>query len=157
MPRHHRLLIFILGFAALGTLLSGYLSYWNYFGPGCSEGPLNWLVTCGGPKAVKIFHQPTCIYGFAMFLAVFITALVGLYRDASKKLMVTLTVLGIAGTAFSGFLSIYEIFFLKIELNALPACVYGLIFYVGILVTSIIGLRAPVTTTPVSPIPPATV
>ncbi len=131
----------ILGFAVLGVLLSGYLSYWNYFGPGCSVGPLSWLVTCGGPKAVKIFGQPTCIYGFTMFLAVAITAIVGLTSTARRSLGLTLTLLGMAGTAFSGFLSIYEIFFLKIDLTALPACVYGLAFYVGILITAIVAWR----------------
>lgn len=149
MNSTQRLLLIILTLAGLGLLLSGYLSYWNYFGPGCSVGPLSWLVTCGGPKAVTIFGQPTCIYGFTMFLAVFITALVGLSKSAGKKLMATLTILGIAGTAFSGFLSVYEIFFLKIDLTALPACVYGLVFYVGILVASIIGWRTPAADPPI--------
>lgn len=153
MSRYQKLLLTVLGFSALGMLLSGYLSYWNYFGPGCSEGPLRWLVTCGGSKAVKIFGQPTCIYGLTMFLAVFVTALVGLYKEASKKLMAGLMLLGIAGTTFSGFLSIYEIFFLKIELSALPACVYGLFFYLGILIASIVGWRSTFASLPT---PPAT-
>ncbi len=141
MSHYHRALIALLIFAALGLLLSGYLSYWNYFKPGCAVGPLNWLVTCGGPKAVKIFGQPTCIYGFGMFLAVFITALIGLNKIPSGAMIKTLIMLGLAGTLFSGFLSVYEIWFLKIEFTALPACVYGLIFYLGILISSIVGSR----------------
>lgn len=151
MQRAHRLLLIILGFAALGLLMSGYLSYRFYFTSGCSEGPLSWMVTCGGPKAVLLLGQPTCVYGLTMFAAVFVTAFIGLQRTVGKKLMIALTVLGIAGTAFSGFLSVYEIFVLDIELTALPACVYGLVFYVGILVTSIIGLRTTNTSAPVLP------
>jgi uncharacterized membrane protein len=77
-----------------------------------------------------------------MFLAVFVTALVGLNAPASKKIMLVQTLLGIAGTAFSGFLVVYEIFFLKFPLTPIPACLFGLVFYLGILVTSIVGLRA---------------
>lgn len=141
MARYHRLLIFILGFAALGTLMSGYLSYRNYFSAGCSQGPLARLVTCGGPNAVKIFEQPTCVYGLVMFMLVFVFALVGLQTQPSRKIITTLVVLGIAGTAFSGFLSIYEVWYLRFPLNPMPACVYGLLFYLGILISGIIAYR----------------
>lgn len=139
MNQRQRFLIFILLFSVLGGLLSGYLAYWNYFGPGCSEGPLSWLVTCGGPKAVKIFGQPTCVYGFTMFTVVAVLAVYALLKKSSRMSFVPFIVLGICGTLFAGFLSIYEIFYLHIELNALPACVYGLIFYLGILFTAGIG------------------
>lgn len=141
MARHHKLLLIILGFAALGVLLSGYLSYRNYFTSGCSQDLVSQFVTCGGVKAFKIFNQPTCVYGFTMFLAVFITSLIGLYKPASKNIMLAQTIFGIAGTAFSGFLVVYEIFYLKFPLTPIPACVFGLVFYVSILVTSIIGRR----------------
>lgn len=139
MNQRQRFLTFILLFSVLGALLSGYLAYWNYFGPGCSEGPLGWLVTCGGPKAVKIFGQPTCIYGFAMFTAVAMLAAYALIKKSSRLSMVPFIVLGVCGTLFAGFLSVYEIFYLKIDLQAMPACVYGLIFYLGILATASIG------------------
>lgn len=141
MNRSYRLLLFVLGFAALGVLLSGYLSYRNYFSAGCSQGPLSRIVTCGGPKAVKIFGQPTCLYGLGMFLAVFVTALVGLMKQPTRGLALTLVLLGIAGTAFSSFLSVYEIWFLNINLSALPACIYGLAFYLSILFSSIVFFR----------------
>lgn len=131
-----------LAFSFLGVLLSGYLSYWNLFGPSCHQGPLNWLVSCGGPKKVLIFGQPTCIYGFVMFLTVFILALVNLLAANPKKnITLAVVVLGIVGTLFSGGLTIYEILFLKLTFTGFPACVYGLFFYLGILITSIFTYR----------------
>jgi len=141
MTRAKTFLLIALGFAFLGVLLSGYLSYWNLFGPSCHQGPLNWLVSCGGPKKVLIFGQPTCIYGFAMFLTVFVLASTSLIRPPKKRVVAWLIGLGIVGTLFSGFLTIYEVFFLKLSFTGLPACIYGLVFYVGILIASILAYR----------------
>lgn len=141
MKPYHRALLFILLFAGLGSLLSGYLTYWNYFGNSCQQNPLSWMVTCGGPNAPKIFEQPTCVYGFVMFFAVFILALIGLNKRPSGGLVKTLVTLGVVGTLFSASLSIYEIWILKLNFTTLPACVYGLVFYVGILISSILGLQ----------------
>jgi uncharacterized membrane protein len=149
----------ILLFSGLGSLLSGYLSYWNLFGNECSQGPLSWLVSCGtGPKPVLIFGQPTCAYGFVMFFAVFIIGLFAI-KKLSKGLITTFIVLGIAGSLFSGYLAVYEIWFLKLTYNSLPSCVYGFFFYVGVLITSIIacrGLCKPASTE-MPPVAPTTV
>lgn len=126
----------VLVLAGLGLLLSGYLSYWNLWGPSCHAGPLSWLVSCGGPQKVLIFGLPTCVYGFFMYLAVAITALVGLTAVRSQGALKTLVGLGILGTLFAGGLTVYELFIIKLKFEALPACVYGLILYAGILATS---------------------
>lgn len=141
MIRPKSLLLLTLGFAFLGVLLSGYLSYWNLFGPSCHQGPLNWLVSCGGPKKVLIFGQPTCIYGFGMFLTVFILALINLVRSPKRTITAWLVGLGIAGTLFSGGLTIYEVFFLRLSFTGLPTCIYGLAFYAGVLITSTLAYR----------------
>lgn len=141
MTTFKKLTLVTLAFSFLGVLLSGYLSYWNLFGPSCHQGPLNWLVSCGGPKKVLIFGQPTCVYGFAMFFSVFILALTNTLAKARKSITAWLVGLGIAGTLFSGGLTVYEIAYLKLTFTGLPACVYGLAFYFGILVTSVIAYR----------------
>jgi len=130
----------ILGLAAIGLLLSGYLSYWNLFGPGCHEGPLSWLVSCGGPQKVLIFGLPTCVYGFAMYLTVATLAVIGMMRQRSDVLN-GIRLLGVVGTLFAAGLTIYELWILKIQFSGLPACVYGLVLYAGILVTSHVAHR----------------
>ena len=85
-------------FSLAGLLLSGYLTYSNYFGHSCHQNPLSWMVSCGGPKRVLIFGQPTCVYGFFMFLAVAIVALVGIRKVSSVGITKALLVLGLLGT-----------------------------------------------------------
>lgn len=141
MTTYQKITTTTLGFSLLGALLSGYLTYWNVFGPSCHVGPLSWLVSCGGPGKVLIFGLPTCVYGFAMFVSVFVLSLVALLRKAPTRVLKALVVIGIIGTLFSSVLIVYEIWILKLSFSGLPACVYGLIFYVGILITSIFAYR----------------
>lgn len=128
--------------SGFGLLLSGYLSYVNLWGPGCSQGFLSNIVSCGGPQKVLIFGLPTCIYGFFMYLAVFVTNLLAASTASVRHYFLTLAGLGIAGTLFSGGLTIYELFVLKLTFTTLPACVYGFVLYLGILVTAWKGLIA---------------
>ncbi len=130
-------MIIILILALAGLLLSGYLSYLNLWGAGCSK----FFISCGGSKAVHIFGQPTCVYGFFMYLAVFILAIVALFKESARSVMKTLLGFAILGTAFSGFLTFYELVVLKIEFSGLPACAYGLILYVGILIVAMLALK----------------
>ncbi|MBI4426580.1 MAG: hypothetical protein HY567_03295 [Candidatus Kerfeldbacteria bacterium] len=136
--------------ASFGLLLSGYLSYWNLWGPSCHQGPLSWLVSCGGPQKVLIFGLPTCVYGFFMYLAVAVTALIGLTSNKHRGTTATLIGLGSLGTAFAGGLMIYEIFVLKLTFTTVPACVYGLVLYLGILTAAIVGRRS-ISRSPASP------
>lgn len=65
-------IILILSIA--GLLFSGYLSYYELFVPsGCAEA----VVSCG-QKNVTIASLPACVYGFFMYLLVFIFSLLGL-------------------------------------------------------------------------------
>lgn len=122
--------------------MSGYFSYRNYFGTGCSRGPLSSLVTCGGPQALKIFHQPACVYGFSMFMLVFIVGIVAVIKRPTGPLMGVSIVPGIAGTAFPGYLSFYELAVQHLPLKPMPARIYGLVFYFGSLFSSIIGRQS---------------
>lgn len=151
MQTHTRALLFVLGCSGLGVLLSGYLSYRNYFLSGCAEGPLSKIVTCGGPQAVHIFGQPTCIYGLIVFLAVFITTLIGLNRQPSRPLNLALVMMAIAGTLFSGYLSVYEIGVQRLGFSPVPACIFGLVFFSGALKASILAWRATARSTALLP------
>ncbi len=126
---------FILIFSLGGIALSGYLSWYNLWGPGCTET----IITCGGPEPILIFGLPTCVYGFFMFFFVGVLAVLGLAEKNKRLVLRWLLGVAIIGTGFSAFLTYYEMFVQK--LDELPACAYGLILYVLILIFTIIGLR----------------
>lgn len=122
-------------FALAGLALSGYLSWYNLWGPGCGKTPVpvdGAIFTCsGGGQPVKIFGQPTCIYGFFMFLTVLVLLLF-LARGFRPGLRRALLILATVGMLFAASLSVYEIWIAKIAVSGLPACVYGFFLYVGI-------------------------
>jgi hypothetical protein len=65
-------IILILSLA--GLLFSGYLSYCELFVPGgCTQA----IVSCG-QKNITIASLPACVYGFFMYLLVFIFSILGL-------------------------------------------------------------------------------
>jgi hypothetical protein len=125
-------------FGLLGALFSGYLSYYNYFMKGCT----NAIVSCsGGGNAVLIFGQPTCIYGLGMFLVMTILGIVG-WTKGGKGVMTAAFVVSLIGTLFSGTLSVLEIWFRTPRPTTAPACVYGGIIYLALLIVSWYGWRA---------------
>ncbi len=74
-------IVFIISIA--GLLFSGYLSYYELFVPtGCSEA----IVSCG-TKNVTIANLPACVYGFFMYLVIFLLSGFALLQDniAKKK------------------------------------------------------------------------
>lgn len=66
----------ILAISIAGMLFSGYLSYTEVFAGYCGTTEL------GMGSCTNVFQIPACVYGFFMYLIVFIVALMGLY---SKK------------------------------------------------------------------------
>jgi uncharacterized membrane protein len=125
-------------FGLCGALFSGYLSYFNYFKEGCS----NAIVSCsGGGNAITIFGQPSCIYGLAMFTVMLIIGLYGWSKMSGKKLMTAALIIGLVGTLFSGTLSVLELWFRTPRPTTLPACVYGGIIYLALLIVSWFGWR----------------
>lgn len=64
----------ILVLSIAGLLFSGYLSYYELFVPGgCAEA----IISCG-EKSITIATLPACIYGFFMYLLIFIFSVFGL-------------------------------------------------------------------------------
>lgn len=127
--------------------MSGYLSYWALWGPSCHSGPIPWL-NCGS-VVVKLIGLPTCVYGFFMFFAVFILNLISWTTKNVKPYVTSMFWLGIVGMLFSAGLSIYEIYWLHVE--KLPACVYGLIYYIGIFVSVYYWRRSMKSAAPLPP------
>jgi hypothetical protein len=68
------LTVFIISIA--GLLFSGYLSYTELFAGFCGASKLG----MGG--CTNVLQIPACVYGFVMYLTIFIVSLVGL---SSKK------------------------------------------------------------------------
>ncbi|MCX6775120.1 MAG: hypothetical protein NTY99_03485 [DPANN group archaeon] len=66
----------ILAVSVAGLLFSGYLSYTELFAGFCGAAKLG-MGTC-----TNVFQIPACVYGFFMYLAVFVISLLGLI---SKK------------------------------------------------------------------------
>ncbi len=62
----------IIGISIAGIAFSGYLSYTELFAGFCGAAQLG-LGTCN-----KVLQIPACVYGFFMYLAVFIVSLIGL-------------------------------------------------------------------------------
>ncbi|MFA6197764.1 MAG: vitamin K epoxide reductase family protein [Patescibacteria group bacterium] len=140
-------LVFGLG----GVIFSGYLSYYNIWGSGCEHA----FISCGGAKAVKIFGQPTCVYGFFMFLITAILSLIGLAKSSKLGWLKSVFVVALIGTLFSLSLSIYELWIIDTTVNGLPACVYGFFFYAVALIASIFGLTAKTNLPAVQNTPPS--
>lgn len=72
----------VLVISILGLLFSGYLSYNELFAGGCTTG----AITCGA-KSISIFGLPACVYGFFMYLVIFVVVVLGLrskYLDIRK-------------------------------------------------------------------------
>jgi uncharacterized membrane protein len=63
----------ILGISIAGMLFSGYLSYGELVTKVCYTKILGMGATC-----TQVFGFPACVYGFLMYLIVFIVAVLGL-------------------------------------------------------------------------------
>jgi len=73
-----RALQVILAIAVFGLLFSGVLTYHELFGAAAE--------TCPAPGAPgTVFGYPACVYGFFMYLAITVTAAIGLARAPSRR------------------------------------------------------------------------
>ncbi|MFA5135666.1 MAG: vitamin K epoxide reductase family protein [Patescibacteria group bacterium] len=125
----------ILAIAATGVLFSGYLSYNSLLADGCDDA----IVSCG-VEPIEIFGLPTCVYGLAMFAVVAVLAAIGIPKERALGLLRAVLILSVAGVLFAGFLTYYELFVQ--DAQEFPACGYGLILYVGILIVTLVGNRS---------------
>lgn len=115
-----------------GVLFAGYLSSLKLFVGICAF----------GEPCPYFLGYPACYFGFLFFLAMAITSLWGYSKKPSEKLIETNLSISLAGVVFAGYFVVLEIV-AAIEAKSvilyglgLPTCVYGLIFYIAILILS---------------------
>jgi hypothetical protein len=122
-------LLFVL--VSAGLLFSGYLSAVNLFSG-----------TCAFNESCPYFlGYPACWYGFAMYLIMFLVTGLGLLgTSGAKNVFLVDAVVSICGIFFAGTFVVQE--FLRSRITGslgISTCTYGLVFYVLILIISLIG------------------
>jgi len=118
------LLEIILVLAVIGTLFSGYLTYYTFANnkPGCD---------------LYFFGLPSCFFGALIYAAVFILSLAVIAnRHYRSKKTIAISIISAVGIAFASFLTLYVLSAkncTSLEILGIPPCVYGLVMYLAIL------------------------
>jgi hypothetical protein len=121
---------FILAIA--GVLFSGYLSGTKMFSGECAF----------NEPCPYFLGYPACYFGFIMFAAMFLISLMGVLGKKKAAVVAMKNMwISVAGALFAGYFVVGEIIlWLKGDLGdytlVLPTCIYGLVFYIIILVLS---------------------
>lgn len=116
-------------FALVGTLFSGYLTAYTFLSgrPGCE---------------VFYFGLPSCVYGFVVYLLIFIFSSL-LYMATRRMKAATMIVLSLFGMAFAAYLT-YTVMSntscTTLDIFGQPPCVYGLAMFLLILVIAITAM-----------------
>jgi len=111
--------------ALAGVLFAGYLTYVKLFSG-----------TCALTEGCSYFMGlPTCMFGFLLFSAIFIISILALFRKTHYRK--TMGIISFCGILFSGYFSMYEIFFSPLNLFngarytlGLPSCAYGSLMFI---------------------------
>jgi len=116
-----------------GLLFSGYLSAIKLFTGSCALGE-----TCP-----YFLGYPACWYGFAMYLGMFVTTILGIRKKIKHAgAFVADMIISGLGVAFSGNFVMQELWRSRITgVLGLSTCVYGLIFYLAIFAVSLYSLK----------------
>jgi hypothetical protein len=134
--KKHIKVIFI--FSLIGILFSGYLTFSKLFSD-----------TCPLKEGCSYFlGYPACFYGFVLFLILFIISLTLMLNNIDHNNLVKIIFyVSLLGIIFSTYTSLKEIINPPC-LNGvcsysllIPTCVYGLMMYIIIFVTSILALK----------------
>lgn len=122
----------LLSFA--GTLFAGYLTASKIFAGQCAFNE-----TC-----YYLFGYPTCLYGFVMFLTIFVSSISALTGKVSELRAAKLnSAVSGFGILFSGYYVVRDILIWLGPGEApsysliLPTCAYGLVFYIAVFAVSI--------------------
>lgn len=112
----------------IGILFSGYLTFTKLFGGYC---PIN-------EGCPVLWGFPVCVYGFIMFLTLFLSSLAFYYKEDLFNNLVIAKV-SFIGVLFSLYYALVELFFTprigppNFSLG-FPTCVYGLFMYAVIFI-----------------------
>ncbi|MGC9599038.1 MAG: hypothetical protein ABSE18_01480 [Minisyncoccia bacterium] len=128
-----KIIVILFVFISAGLLFSGYLSAVKLFSGACAF----------NESCPYFLGYPACWYGFSMYLFMFIVTGIGLTRKlplvALCKADAAVSLLGII---FAGSFVVQEIAAAHVTGTlGLSTCAYGLIFYIAIFVTALVGLR----------------
>ena len=130
-PHKHKVFS-IFWLALAGVLFAGYLTYHKVFSG-----------TCALTEGCSYFMGlPTCLFGFLLFLSIFIISIIALFLKTHYKR--TIGIISFMGILFSGYFSIYELFFAQLNMFngavyslGLPSCFYGFLMFVVVFVISL--------------------
>ncbi len=120
-------------FSIIGVIFSGYYSAVKIFSSACPF----------GESCPEFLGYPACYFGFILFLLCLISG--GLTVFVNRKIITALVVVGVLGVIFSGYLSYIDLWQTSCPGGqchyqlGLPTCVYGFIFFVIILFSSVIA------------------
>jgi uncharacterized membrane protein len=115
-----------------GVLFSGYLSGVKFFNEVCAF----------NESCPYVLGIPACYYGFVMFTALFVVALLLVFKKYKVELLRKyLLGISIAGMLFAGFLSVQELLACVskecVYGLGLPTCAYGLVVYLIVFILSL--------------------
>lgn len=123
-PHKHKVYS-IFWLALAGVLFAGYLSYEKFFSG-----------TCALSEGCSYFMGlPTCVFGFVLYLSIFILSIIALTRKVHFRR--TIGIVSFVGILFSGYFSVWEIFFAPLNMFngasytlGLPSCFYGFLMFI---------------------------
>lgn len=131
--KQKELLRIILLISIFGLAFTGYLTFGTLISGSC---PVN-------GECPYFLGYPACDYGLVMFLIIFIISLMSLVTKFNKvTLLKILMLVSLAGVIFSGYFSLVEMMTPRAFTLLLPTCIYGLIMYLIIEITSFYALKA---------------
>lgn len=128
-------LLFVL--SLMGLSFSGYLSGVKFFSGTCALGE-----TCP-----YFLGYPACYFGFGMYVAITLLVIAGLSRTIREKSMyLGVLFVGLLGVIFAGYFSLSELPALFNEglgyyTMVLPTCSWGLVFYLAVVIISVLGIK----------------
>jgi uncharacterized membrane protein len=128
-------IIWLFVLSVMGVAFSGYLSGVKLF-----------TKTCAFNESCPYFWgYPACYFGFGLFFTLFVvSSLLFAQKIENKNGLISMSFVSFLGVLFAGYFTLKEIpILLRDGLSAylfgLPTCALGLVFFIVIFITSLIG------------------
>jgi hypothetical protein len=119
------------GLSAAGTAFAGYLSLTRMTSGVCAF----------NEPCPFFLGYPACYTGFALFAIAFLVSLAALLAKTESLWPMTMnSVVGAAGILFAGRMTVEELAAPSGYRLGLPTCAYGLVFFLALLVSSVVAL-----------------
>jgi len=122
----------------VGTIFSGYYSLTKLFTQNCLF----------NESCPIVFGSPACYWGAIIFIALLVLSSLLMFGNKSKRGLVNAVFwVSLAGVLYGGYLTIIEMFYSSCIGGTctytllLPTCLYGTIFYAGVLIFSSLSMK----------------